>query len=340
MINDMSGNPLHIDTLRQDITDAAARLLGHAVRTPLLECPAALTGGRGRLFVKAETLQRTGSFKFRGAYNFISQLDDATRARGIVAFSSGNHAQAVAAVAQMFDAKATIVMPADAPRLKIESTRGYGAEVVLYDRYTESREAIAAAIVENQGATLVPPFDHPMTIAGQGTVGLEIIEDLARYDLRPDLVLVPCSGGGLVAGTATAVKHGAPDAAIYAVEPDGFDDTARSLRSGQRESADGAASSICDALLVQQPGAVTFPINHQLLAGGFAVSDDRTRAAMAAAFRHLKLVLEPGGAVGLAAVLSGVIDVTGKTTVVVCSGGNVDPDLFADVLKTEGPAQA
>ena len=284
------------------------------------------------MLIKAEMLQRTGSFKFRGTYNFISQLDSGTRSRGIVAFSSGNHAQAVAAVAEMFDTRATIVMPADAPRLKLEATRNYGADIVLYDRVTESREAIAASLVDDLGATLVPPYDHLMTIAGQGTVGLEIIEDLARRNLQPDVVLVPCSGGGLVAGTAIAIKHGVPDAAIYAVEPEGYDDTTRSLRSGRPEHNDGVTPSICDALLVPRPGDITFPINRQLLAGGLVVSDAMARGAMAAAFRHLKLIVEPGGAVALAAVLNKKIDISGKTIVVVCSGGNVDSDIFSEAL--------
>ena len=284
------------------------------------------------MLIKAEVLQRTGSFKFRGAYNFISQLDNETRSRGIVAFSSGNHAQAVAAVAEMFDISATIVMPADAPRLKIEATRDYGADIVLYDRHAESRETIAASIVEDLGAILVPPYDHRMTIAGQGTVGLEILEDLAQRKLQPDIVLVPCSGGGLVAGTATAIKHSAPNSVIYAIEPDGYDDTTRSLRSGRLEHTDGLKPSICDALLVPKPGDITYPINRQLLAGGLVVTDAMARAAMAAAFRHLKLVVEPGGAVALAAVLNNLIDISEKTIVVVCSGGNVDPDTFGDAL--------
>jgi threonine dehydratase len=325
-----------LQDIYRDIVDAAERLRGIAVRTPLLDCPTALTGGRGRVLIKAEVLQRTGSFKFRGAYNFISRLDDETRSRGIVAFSSGNHAQAVAAVAKMFGTKATIVMPADAPKLKIDATRDQGADIVLYDRNTESREAIAQSIVNAEGATLVPPFDHLMTIAGQGTMGLEIMEDLAERNLQPDIVLVPCSGGGLAAGTATAIKHSAPRAAIYAVEPDGYDDTTRSLRSGRLESNAGAAPSICDALLVPKPGDITFSINRQLLAGGLVVTDTMAQAAMAAAFRHLKLVVEPGGAVALAAVLNGLIDISGKTVIVVCSGGNVDPGTFSDALKEPG----
>ena len=321
-----------------DIVAAAGRLRGIAVRTPLLECPATLTQGLGRVLIKAESLQRTGSFKFRGAYNFISQLDSDTRSRGIVAFSSGNHAQAVAAVAQMFDTLATIVMPADAPRLKIEATQGYGAQIVLYDRHTESREKIAQSLVDDLGAILVPPYDHLMTIAGQGTVGLEIVADLAQRNLQPDMVLVPCSGGGLVAGIATAIKHSAPDAAIYAVEPESYDDTTRSLQSGRLEYNHGRTPSICDSLLVQRPGDITFPINRQLLAGGLVVTDAMARAAMAAAFRHLKIVVEPGGAVALAAVLNKLIDISGKTIIVVCSGGNVDSGVFSDALKVPGEA--
>jgi threonine dehydratase len=328
--------PPDLKQIQTDIVDAAERLRGIAVRTPLLDCPVALTGGLGRVLIKAEVLQHTGSFKFRGAYNFISQLDNDIRSRGIVAFSSGNHAQAVAAVSKMFDTRATIVMPADAPRLKIEATRDYGANVVLYDRRSESREDIAAALVNDLGATLVPPYDHRMTIAGQGTVGLEIMEDLAPRNLNPDIVLVPCSGGGLVAGSATAIKHGAPDAAIYAVEPEGYDDTTRSLRSSQLEQVDGLTPSICDALLVQKPGDITFSINRQLLAGGLVVTDAMARTAMAAAFRHLKLVVEPGGAVALAAVLNNLIEMTDKTIIVVCSGGNVDPDTFTKALN--GPS--
>lgn len=330
--------PPNVTDLYRDIVDAAERLRGIAVRTPLLDCPVALTRGRGRVLIKAEVLQRTGSFKFRGAYNFISQLDIETRKRGIVAFSSGNHAQAVAAVAAMFDTSATIVMPSDAPRLKIEATCGYGADIVLYDRRTESREAIAAALVEDRGATMVPPYNHRMTIAGQGTVGLEIMEDLVQRNLQPDIVLVPCSGGGLVAGTATAIKHGAPDTAIYTVEPAGYDDTARSLQSGQLEHTDCLTPSICDALLVPTPGDITFSINRQLLTGGLVVNDAMARAAMAAAFRHLKLVVEPGGAVALAAVLNDLIDISEKTVVVVCSGGNVDPDTFSEALNASTDA--
>jgi threonine dehydratase len=315
-----------------DIVDAALRLRGVATITPLLDCPAADDICGGRVLVKAEVLQRTGSFKFRGAYNLISRLAPEQRRNGVVAYSSGNHAQAVAAVARLLGLPATIVMPEDAPRLKIEATQGYGAEVVLYDRFGESREEIAAAIVAERGAVLVPPFDHPSIIAGQGTVGLEIVEQAAERNLSPDIVLVPCSGGGLVAGIATSVRESHPDASIYSVEPRSFDDTARSLRSGRRERAADGARSICDALLAPTPGELTFSINKRLLAGGLAVSDDMARDAMAFAFRRLKLVVEPGGAVALAAVLHGLVDCTGRTVVVVCSGGNVDASLYREVL--------
>lgn len=315
-----------------DIKDAARRLTGLAVRTPLLDCPAADIACGGKILIKAEMLQRTGSFKFRGAYNRISRLTDDERKNGVVAFSSGNHAQAVAAVSEIFGIAATIVMPADAPAMKIDATREYGATVILYDRFTESREDIAAEIVTTQGATLVPPFDHPLIIAGQGTVGLEIAEDMLARCIVPDQVLVPCSGGGLVAGIATAITAQFPACRVHAVEPSGFDDMARSLISGRRETADPKARSICDALLVPTPGELTFSINKNMLAEGLSVDDDAVRAAMAFTFRHLKLVAEPGGAIALAAALSGHIDCKSKTTIVVMSGGNVDPALFGEIL--------
>ncbi len=319
-----------------DIADAATRLRDVATRTPLLDCPAAYEICGGRVLIKAEVLQRTGSFKFRGAYNLISRLSPAQRRNGVVAYSSGNHAQAVAAVAQLLGCPATIVMPADAPRLKIDATRGYGAEVVLYYRFGESREEIAGAIVAERGASLVPPFDHPMIIAGQGTAGLEIVEQMAERSLAPDLVLAPCSGGGLVSGIATAVKQSHPDAAVYSVEPQDFDDAARSLASGKHERVASDARSICDALLAPTPGKLTFEVMRRLLAGGVSVSDSMAQAAMAFAFRHLKLVVEPGGAVALAAVLSGKVDCRNKTVVVMCSGGNVDAALYCDALSRFG----
>jgi threonine dehydratase len=315
-----------------DILDAAERIKGHAVLTPFLESPAlnALTGGR--ILIKAEMLQRVGAFKFRGAWNRISRLDENELKRGVVAYSSGNHGQAVACAASMRGAPATIIMPADAPVMKTENTRRYGADVRPYDRATESREDICQEIADRTGAVIVPPFDHPLIIAGQGTVGLEIAAQAALLDTHPDIALVPCSGGGLIAGCAIALKEHFPDMEIHAVEPTGFDDMARSLKSGRRETNPPGAQSICDALLVQTPGRLTFDINSRLLAGGLTISDEDTARAMAAAFSHLKLVTEPGGAIALAAALSGAVDCRGKTVVVVCSGGNVDASVFAKAI--------
>lgn len=315
-----------------DIEDAARRLAGIAVRTPLLESPRLNERVGGRLLIKAEPLQRTGSFKFRGAYNRLSRLDAAARARGVVAYSSGNHAQGVAAAAQMLGVKAAIVMPADAPAMKLRNTRAYGAEVVTYDRYKDDREAIGAALCAERGAVLVPPFDDPHIIAGQGTTGLEIFEQAAERGLSLDVVLVCCGGGGLSAGVATALAARSPATQVMVVEPRDFDDTGRSLKSGRREGNDPAARSICDALLSPMPGELTFGINARLIKGALSVSDDEVRAAMVDAFAELKLVVEPGGAVALAAALSGKLPTRGRTVAVVCSGGNVDPEAFAEIL--------
>ncbi len=330
---DTDGAPLPPPPTLADIEDAAARLAGHAVTTPLIESPALNEIAGGRILIKAEMLQRTGSFKFRGAYNRISRLDAARREAGIVAYSSGNHGQAVAAVGAMFAIPTTVIMPADAPRMKLDATRAHGALIITYDRATDNREEIAAAIVADSGATLIPPFDDPLIIAGQGTVGLEIVEQAAAIGARLDAVLVPCSGGGLIAGIATAVAGDHPETEIYAVEPEAFDDTARSLASGERETVVPGGTSICDALLVGQPGRITFAINAERLAGGLTVGDAEVKRAMAAAFRHLKLVVEPGGAVALAAVLSGRFESRGRTVAVVCSGGNVDAETFGAALR-------
>ncbi len=315
-----------------DVVDAARRIAGRAVPTPLIE--SAVLGERigGRVLVKAEMLQRTGAFKFRGAWNRISQLTDHERRAGVVTFSSGNHGQAVAAAASLSGITATVVMPRTAPNIEIESTRRHGAEIVLYDPATESREFIAEAIAHRTGAALVPPYDDPRIIAGQGTVGLEIADQADALGARVDVVLVPCSGGGLVSGCAIALKERFPDAEIHAVEPAGFDDTARSLASGQRETNEAGAVTFCDALRVPTPGEITFSINRRLLAGGLVVDDDMTGAAMRTAFRDLKLVVEPGGAIALAAALFGLVPLEGRTVAVVCSGGNVDPATFAEVL--------
>jgi threonine dehydratase len=311
-----------------DVEAAAQRLKGIALHTPLVTSPVldALTGGR--VFLKCETLQRTGSFKFRGAYNKVSSIPQDRRAGGVVAFSSGNHAQGVAAAARLLGLPAVIVMPSDAPRPKRERTEELGAQVLLYDRAREDREAIARAIAEQRGATLVPPYDDPLVIAGQGTTGREIVDDLAAERIVPDVVIVNASGGGLTAGIALAVKARAPDARVYTAEPQGFDDHARSFRTGQREVNAAASGSICDALMSPTPGRITFEINRALVADGLTASDDEVARAVAFAFRELKLVVEPGGAVGLAALLTGKVDVAGKVAVAVLSGGNVDPDLF------------
>lgn len=315
-----------------DVEAAARRLAGKAVVTPLLENQALNERVDGRVLLKPEVLQVSGSFKFRGAYNRLSQLDAGQRQAGVVAWSSGNHAQGVAAAAEMLGIPATIVMPDDAPALKIANTRGYGAEVVLYDRWRESREAIAAAIAAERGAVTVPPYDDPHIIAGQGTAGLELACQAREVGATLDAVLAPCSGGGLLAGLATAVRHLSPHTEIFSAEPARLDDLARSLAAGERVRNDPDARSFCDALMAPTPGELTFPIHRALLAGGFAVTDDEVAAAMAYAFSVLKLVVEPGGAVGLAAVLSGRLPTTGRTIGVVLSGGNVDPALYAEVL--------
>jgi threonine dehydratase len=315
-----------------DIRAAARRIEAHAVRTPLLGSPTLDKKLGGRLLVKAEPLQRTGSFKFRGAYNKISQIPEARRPNGVVAFSSGNHAQGVAAAATMLGIPSWIVMPKDAPAIKIARTKEFGATVVLYDRYTENREEIGARLQAERGATLVPPFDDPDVITGQGTIGLEIAEQCAQIGAKPDAIIVCCGGGGLISGTALALSDVMPGVPVYAAEPADFDDTRRSLEGGKRVGNDPAARSICDALLSPMPGEITFALNSRLLKGGLTVTDAEARAAMFTAFVELKLVVEPGGAVALACALSGKYPIKGRTVVVVASGGNVDPALFAQVL--------
>ncbi len=314
-----------------DIEAAAARIESIAVKTPLLYSPHLNDVVDGSVFLKPECLQRTGSFKIRGAYNFLSQLTNAQAANGVVAWSSGNHAQGVAAAGSILGIETAIVMPENAPTAKIENTRRLGGEVILYDRYTGNREAIAKALAAERNATTVPSYDHEHTIAGQGTVGLEIMSQASEMDLHVDQVLFPCGGGGLISGSAVAIKSADASTRVYPVEPIDFDDTVRSLISGVREKNNPDARSICDALQTESPGNITFDINRKLLEGGLTVTDDEVREAMRFAFKHLKLVVEPGGAVALAAILSGKIDTKGKTTVAVLSGGNVDADLFAEI---------
>jgi threonine dehydratase len=324
----------------EDVRAAAARLAGHARRTPLLAGTPLDERAGGRILLKLETLQHTGSFKFRGAYNRLARLDDAQRAAGVVAFSSGNHAQGVAAAARLLGVRATIVMPSDAPRVKLRNTLALGAEVVQYDRQRESREAIARRLAGERGAVLVPSFDDPDVIAGQGTAGLEIAEQAAELGLRLDDVVVPTSGGGLVAGTALAIRALSPATRVWSAEPEGHDDHRRSLAAGRRESNPPGTRSFCDALLAPEPGELTFEINRRLLAGGLTVSDAEVRATIACAARDLKLVVEPGGAVALGAVLAGRLQTRGRTVAVVLSGGNVDDALLAEILQRQPVEQA
>jgi threonine dehydratase len=315
-----------------DVDAAAARIKGVAVRTPLLNFAVLDERLGARVFLKAETLQRTGSFKFRGAYNKISQIAPERKAAGVVAYSSGNHAQGVAHAASLCGVPAAIVMPADAPLPKRQRTAAFGGEVVLYDREREDRAGIARALCEKRGATLVPPFDDPQIIAGQGTAGREIAEDLDARGVKPDIAVIGASGGGLAAGITLALKARYPDLKVYTAEPAGFDDTARSFASGQRERNPKLSGTICDALMTETPGVITWEINKKLIGQGVAASDEEVGKAVAFAFRELKLVVEPGGAIGLAALLAGRPDVKGKVVIAVLSGGNVDPDLFQRLI--------
>lgn len=314
------------------IEAAAARLHGHARRTPLLSSPFLDEIAGRRLFVKAECLQHTGSFKFRGAWSAVSALAPEVRARGVLAFSSGNHAQGVALAARRHGVPAVIIMPADAPRLKIDNTRALGAEVVLYDRATEDRDAIGDRLSAARSLTLIRPFDDAQVIAGQASMGLEIAEQAAAEGITAADVLVCCGGGGLIAGTALALEARAPGLRARPCEPAGFDDTARSLASGRIERNASLSGSVCDAIVTPQPGTLTFPILQRLCGPGLVVSDDEAMQAMALAFLRLKLVLEPGGAVALAAALFRRDQIAGDAVIATASGGNVDAPLFAQAL--------
>ena len=315
-----------------DIRAAAQRIKGRAVRTPFLFADAASQATGARVFIKPEVLQRTGSFKFRGAMSRLSLLTADELRRGVVAFSSGNHAQAVAAAARDLGTSSVIVMPSDAPQLKVANTRGFGAEVVLYDRLKEDRVAIGRRLSSERGLVLVPPFDDYHVMAGQGTIGLEIADDARLAGLTLDRVLLPCSGGGLAAGVATALAAETPGTRLVAVEPARFDDLARSLAAGARVANEAGPLSICDALMVDRPGELTFPILQRLEASAVDVSDQEVLQAMSHAFYNMKLVVEPGGAAALAAILSGKIDVRGQTIAVVLLGGNVDAEMFGRAL--------
>ncbi len=314
------------------IEAAARRLHGYARRTPLLSSPFLDEIAGRRVLVKAECLQHTGSFKFRGAWSAISALDPGTRSRGVIAFSSGNHAQGVALAAKMHGVSSVVIMPADAPALKIANTRALGAEVVLYDRATEDRDAIGARLAAERGLTLVKPFDDAMVIAGQGTCGLEIAEQAAEAGVTQADVLVCCGGGGLTSGIALALDSRAPGLRARPAEPQGFDDTARSLAAGRIQRNAALSGSLCDAIVTPQPGNLTWPILHRLCGPGLVVSDDQALHAMALAWQRLKIVLEPGGAVALAAALFHPDQVQGEAVVCVASGGNVDRPVFERAL--------
>jgi len=318
-----------------EVRAAADRLAGLAVRTPILESPALNERIGARVLIKPETLQRVGAFKFRGAYNRLVQLSPEQRRGGVAAFSSGNHAQGVALAARLLDMPAVIVMPADAPAVKVEATRGYGAEIRFYDRARDDREAIAAGIAAERGAVVVPAFDDEHIIAGQGTVGLELAQDAERLGLHVDLAVLPIGGGGLIAGASTAIKALSPATQIWGVEPALFDDTRRSLEAGERLSVSPGARSLCDALESPAPGKITFPILQRNVAGVATVTDAEVAEAMRYAFGALKLVVEPGGAVALAALLAGKLPARGRTVAIVLSGGNVDPALFGRVIAGE-----
>ncbi len=323
-----------------DVQAAAKRLEGVTIRTPLLENERVNRKLGGRLFLKAECLQRTGSFKLRGAYNFLASMTEIDRAKGVVGWSSGNHAQGLAEAARLLGVKATIVMPADAPALKVANTRASGAEIVLYDRVKDSREEIGQGIAARTGATIVPPYDHPWILTGQGTAGLEIAEQAKALGVTLDAVAAPCSGGGLATGVALGVKGLSPTTSVHAGEPAGFDDLARSLASGTKQKNEKLSGSICDALLAPTPGDVTFPLAQKVLGPGLVVTDEEVLDAMELAFREFKLVLEPGGAVALAAALTGKLPVKGRAVAVVCSGGNVDHATFKRALDRAGGAIA
>jgi len=336
-IRQMSAVPFRVRTVvmslnLQHITAAAVRLLGQAIRTPLVENRSLNERVGGRVLLKLETLQHTGSFKFRGAFNRLSQLSDRQLKTGVSAFSSGNHAQGVALAARMLGCPAVIVMPQDAPQIKIQATRDYGAEIRLFDRYSEDRELITRQIANQRGMTVVPAFDDLDVMAGQGSVGLETVEQLEALGVRADQLIAPVGGGGLMSGICTAITAMRPDLALYGAEPADFDDTYRSLVSGSMQSNSPDARSICDALMAPAPGKLTFPILQRALKGVHRVTDAEVRKAIKFAASGLKLIVEPGGSVGLAAILAKPEIARDRTTVVVLSGGNIDPHMLATIL--------
>jgi threonine dehydratase len=318
----------------EDVERAAGRIAGVAHRTPVLTSRTLDERTGAHVHVKAECFQRGGAFKFRGAFNKISSLDEDTLGRGVLAYSSGNHAQAVAIAAGLLGSRATIVMPEDAPAAKLDATRGYGAEIVTYDRWAESREELGAALAEERGLELVRPYDDPLVMAGQGTVALELLEDTPELDL----LLVPVSGGGLIAGCSTAAKALRPGMRIVGVEPEAGDDTRRSFAAGERVRID-VPRTIADGLQAREPGELTFEVNRQRVDEIVTVSDEEMVEAMVFLFDRLKVVAEPSGAVGVAALLSGKVDAGDRSVGVVLSGGNVGATRFAELVATS-PARA
>mgnify|MGYP003700501117 CR=1 FL=1 len=311
---------------------AATRLTGQAVRTPLLENEVLNKTVGGRVLIKAEVLQRYGSFKFRGAYNLISQLSTEQRKNGVLAWSSGNHAQGVALASRLVGAQATIIMPEDAPAIKSRNVKDLGAEIITYDRYSEDREAIAETILQERGMALAPSYDHPHIVEGQGTLALEAWEDATARGAGIDAFVICCGGGGLTSGCATILEDVSPQTEVWIAEPEGYDEAWASIEAGERIKADVTKPTICDAIATPTPGRLTFPIMKRLVRGGVSLSEAEVRAAMIFAYQHLKLVVEPGGAVALAALLSRKFDATAKTTAITLSGGNVDPALFSSII--------
>ena len=316
-----------------DIKQAAKRISKHSILTPLIESSLLNRIAGGRILVKAETLQKTGAFKFRGALNALSLLNPKQKEMGVLAYSSGNHAHAIACAAQLLALKAHVVIPSDAPKIKLEGASSYGAHIHQYNRAEENREKLGQMLAEEHKLTIIKPYDEPTVIAGQGTTGLEIVDQCIRLNVLPDLIVVPTGGGGLIAGVGLAISDTWPNTKIYAAEPFGWDDHRLSIESGYRKSVtDTNFYSICDALLAPIPGKITYEINKNMLEKSLVVSDKEVIRAMALAFKYLKLVIEPGGAVALAAALTNQIDIYGKTIVVVASGGNIDMDKYFHLL--------
>lgn len=316
------------------VRQAAKRIDGFAVKTPLIENDLLNKKVGGRILMKAEVLQHCGSFKFRGAFNRLSKLTDAEKKRGVLAWSSGNHAQGVARAAAYFNIPATIIMPADTPALKVEKVLAYGAKIVTYDRYSEDREAIGKPLAEKHGYALAPSYDHPDIIEGQGTVALESVEQAEQLGTKIDAFITCCGGGGLTAGCAIILEEISPKTDVIIAEPENFDETWASIQTGERQYCDITQKSICDAIATPTPGKLTLPILNKLVRGGITITEEEAKQAIVFAYKYLKLVLEPGGAVALAAVLSGKIETKQRTIGLTLSGGNIDPDLFAEILRT------